>query len=113
MRFALCLLAALPLSAATGIAGKWTLEGDVQGNPIAMTCTMEQSAEAKITGNCTINNEQTVPVTGTAKDAKFTFTFTASGYTLTYTGTVEGDTMKGGIEVAGTDGTFSGKRAAN
>jgi hypothetical protein len=32
-------------------------------------------------------------------------------YTLTYTGRMQGDSLAGDIEVAGTSGTFSGKRA--
>jgi hypothetical protein len=32
------------------------------------------------------------------------------GYTLTYSGTVEGDSMNGDIEVAGATGKFTGKR---
>jgi hypothetical protein len=34
-----------------------------------------------------------------------------SRYTLNYSGTLEGETISGDIEVAGTTGTFSGKRA--
>ncbi len=39
------------------------------------------------------------------------FSVTISGYTLNYSGKVEGDTVAGGIEVAGATGTFSGRRA--
>lgn len=113
MRFALLVLAALPLAAADGVSGKWNLEGDVQGNPVNLSCTVEQKADAKLTGKCTLADGQTVDVSGEAKDEKIKFSFTASGYTLNYDGTVQGDTMKGGIEVSGASGTFSGKRAAN
>jgi hypothetical protein len=51
-------------------------------------------------------------IAGTAKDADFKFSFTVQGYTLTYTGTVEGDAMSGEIEVAGPYGKFTGKRSS-
>ena len=39
----------LPLAAATlsarDLAGKWTMEGDVQGNPVNLACTVEQAAD--------------------------------------------------------------------
>jgi hypothetical protein len=50
-------------------------------------------------------------IEGTTKDAAFKFSFTVQGYTLTYSGTIEGDTVNGDIEVAGVTGKFSGKRA--
>ncbi len=58
------------------------------------------------------------PVTGTLKGAAITFSVKVKAQdqdmTITYTGTIEGDTMKGkvGFGDAG-DGTFTGKRSAN
>jgi hypothetical protein len=53
----------------------------------------------------------TSELTGTAKGTDIRFSITVSGYTLTYTGKMQGDSLAGDIEVAGTSGTFSGKRA--
>lgn len=114
MRFALLILAALPLAAASDLSGKWTLEGDVQGNPVNLSCSVQQKADAKLTGKCTLSNGDTVDLAGDVSEQKIKFSFTTpSGYTLEYSGTVQGDSMKGGIEVSGASGTFTGKRAAN
>jgi hypothetical protein len=93
------------------LSGNWTIDGDVQGNPVGLTCTIQQAADLKIAGKCVINGSENADIEGTAKDATFKFAFTVQGYTLTYTGTVEGETMTGDIEVAGTNGKFSGKRS--
>jgi hypothetical protein len=117
MRLALFGLAALRLAAADGLAGKWAIEADIVGNAVNMNCSFEQNAEAKIAGKCTLASSQsseTVTVAGEAKGEKFTFSLTtASGYTLHYTGALQGDVIKGEIEVSGASGTFTGKRAAS
>src|SRR5262245_55632310 len=100
-----------PTGAAADLSGNWTIDGDVQGNPVNLTCAVQQSADAKLTGKCTINGADTTEIEGAAKDATFKFAFTVQGYTLTYTGTVEGETMSGDIEVAGASGKFNGKRS--
>jgi hypothetical protein len=104
----------LPLAAAgiaaADLSGNWTIDGDVQGNPVNLTCVVQQ-ADAKIAGKCQVNGMEATEIEGTAKDAAFKFAFTVQGYTLTYSGTLEGDTMTGDIEVAGATGKFSGKRS--
>ena len=106
----LTLLTLLPGHVVRDLSGNWTIDGDVQGNPVNMTCAVQQSADLKITGKCVINGADNTEIEGTAKDASFKFSFTVQGYTLTYTGTVDGDTMNGDIEVAGVTGKFTGKR---
>lgn len=96
--------------AAADLSGNWTLDGDVQGNPVAMACAMTQ-ADTKLTGKCLINGTEQTEIEGTAQDSSFKFTFTVQGYTLTYTGSIEGETISGDIEVAGATGKFTGKRA--
>lgn len=116
MRLATAVLTIAMMTAATGamraadLSGKWTIDGDVQGNPVGLACTLQQSADATITGKCVVNGSENTDVEGAAKDATFKFTFTVQGYLLTYTGTTEGDSMSGDIEVAGVNGKFSGKR---
>ena len=94
---------------AADLSGNWTIDGDVQGNPVGLTCVIEQS-DAKIAGKCQVNGMEATEIDGAAKDAGFKFAFTVMGYTLTYSGTVEGDSMNGDIEVAGATGKFTGKR---
>ena len=50
-------------------------------------------------------------VSGAVKDTSVQFSFTVQGYTLTYSGKVDGETVAGTIEVAGASGMFSGSRA--
>ena len=102
-------LTSAALSAAD-LTGKWTIDGDVAGNPVNMECTVTQAADAKITGKCLLNGSEQTEIEGAAKDATFKFSFTVQGYTLTYTGTLDGETISGDIDVAGTTGKFSGKR---
>ena len=97
-------------AAADDFSGHWTFDGDVQGNAFTLNCTVKQGADAMLAGPCEVNGMAT-ELSGTAKDADVQFSVTVSGYTLNYTGKVQGDTMAGGIEVAGATGTFSGKRA--
>ena len=115
MRLATLLLTMVTLvpaaaDAADDFSGKWTIDGDVQGNFFTLTCAVKQGGEAGLSGQCEGNGTST-ELTGTAKDTDVQFTVTLSGYTLTYTGKVQGDTVSGGIQVAGASGTFSGKRA--
>ncbi len=113
MRFAWLILAALPMAAATDVSGKWTLNGDVMGNPIPMSCSFKQDAAAKVSGKCSANGEEVEVAAGKIDGQAITFSVTLSGYELTYNGSVEADSMKGDIAVAGVTGTFSGKREAN
>ena len=115
MRLAILLLAALLGAAANSAAaeemsGQWTIEGDVQGNQVNLNCTFAQSADAKLAGKCEVNGMDVTEIAGDVKDAEFKFSFTVAGYTLTYTGKRQGDTVGGDIEVAGVGGKFTGKR---
>ena len=116
MRFVILVLLALPLAAASDISGKWLIEGDVTGYPVILNCSFEQKADLKIVGKCTAKGgegTETLDISGAADGEKFKFSFTtSSGYTLEYTGTLQGDTIKGDIAVAGVTGTFTGKRSA-
>jgi hypothetical protein len=104
------LLVPTSAAAADDFSGRWTIDGDVQGNAFTLSCTVTQSAEASLGGQCEVNG-MTSELTGTAKDTDIRFSITVSGYTLTYAGRMQGDSLAGDIEVAGTSGTFSGRRA--
>ena len=104
------LVPAAVAAAADDFSGKWTIDGDVQGNFFTLNCALEQGAGADLSGTCE-GNGMSSELSGTVKDADVQFTVTLSGYTLTYTGKLAGDTVSGGIQVAGASGTFSGKRA--
>ena len=103
-------LATAGTAAADDFSGKWTIDGDVQGNAFTLNCTVTQGAETTLAGECEVNGMAS-ELTGTVKDTDLRFSITVSGYTLTYTGRLQGDSVAGDIEVAGASGTFSGKRA--
>jgi hypothetical protein len=113
-RAALTLFTMLVLAAgvaAADLSGKWTFEGDIQGNAVTLSCTVQQNAQAKLSGPCDINGQAQADLEGSVTDAAIQFSVTVQGYTLTYTGKVEGDSASGTIEVAGAGGTFAGTRA--
>jgi hypothetical protein len=113
MRFFILVLALPIAAAAPDLSGKWTIDGDVVGNPVSLNCAFQQSVEGKVAGKCGVNGMDPSEIAGDVKDAEFKFSFDTGGYTLTYTGTVQGDTVKGKIEVAGVTGTFTGTRVKN
>lgn len=104
------ILAPLRIAAATDVSGNWSIDGDVQGNPVNLSCVFAQDAAAKVTGKCDINGMENASIDGAIADTRLEFAFTAAGYTLTYTGIVADDTIAGDIAVAGVSGKFSGKR---
>lgn len=115
MRLATLVLMLLPLAgtarAADDFSGSWAMSGDVQGNPVNLDCAVTQAADATLGGRCQINGAESADIAGTVKDADVQFSFTVQGYTLTYTGKLEGERVSGVIEVAGVTGSFSGARS--
>lgn len=95
------------------VAGKWMMTVETQagtGNP---TFDLKQEG-SKITGQYAGQLGE-APVTGTVKGNEITFGFKVSGQgqemEVTYTGVVEGDTMKGKVSLGDFgEGTFTGKR---
>ncbi len=61
---------------AADLSGNWTIDGDVQGHPVGLTCAIAQSADAKIAGKCQVNGMEATEIEGAAKDAGFRFAFT-------------------------------------
>ena len=108
MKVAILLLAALQPPDGD-LTGKWTIEGDVQGNAVSLSCVVQEK-EATIAGTCEVNGMAAVNVAGDVKNTDFKFSFTVAGYTLTYTGSIQGDIVGGDIEVSGATGKFAGKR---
>ena len=117
MKILLSSVGALVLSAVvlaqTNVTGKWLL--DVQtdagtGNP---TITLKQDGEA-LTGRYSGQLGE-ADLKGTIKGNEFTFAFSGDmqgqQFTVTYKGTVDKDTMKGTLDLAGmATGTFTGKK---
>jgi hypothetical protein len=101
-----------PLSA----AGTWKVEGDVQGNPVKMTCVLAE-ADHKLTGTCTgAGDDPTArPLLGQVTDKglawRFDSQYQGTPITLTMTGELAtgGTKMNGSIAVSPFDayGTFA------
>jgi hypothetical protein len=96
------------------VTGVWALQIDLGGTTGTPTVTFKQDGE-KLTGTYSsqVLGEQTL--TGTVKGNKIDFGFMASfegnAVKVTYTGTVEKDTMKGEVSFGDMGGgTFTGKK---
>ena len=71
--FAALASSAVAFAADSKLAGKWTIEGDVQGYPIHDVCTLS-GPDTKLTGTCTMEG----------KDRETTGTFDGTTLTLNH-----------------------------
>jgi hypothetical protein len=95
------------------MTGTWLIESHHSAGVSTPTATITQAGE-KLTGKYVGSYGESV-ITGSIKDNKdFTFsteTGTEQKVTLVYTGTLEGDTIKGSLTMGEMgEGTFTGKR---
>jgi len=110
-------LVALPLAAQdkVDITGAWQLQIEIGGGTTGTpSVTFKQDGE-KLTGHYSSQVVGEHDITGSIKGNAFTFEFTASfdgnAVKVTYSGTVEKDTLKGTVKFGDLgDGTFSGKK---
>jgi|SRR6187399_243757 hypothetical protein len=96
------------------VAGKWALTVETSAGTGTPSVTFKQDGET-LTGDYSSQVFGEQKVTGTIKGNAITFGFKASfqgnDVTVTYTGTVEGATMKGKVILSGLgEGTFTGKK---
>ena len=97
------------------VTGKWALEVTTQAGGTTMPeVTLKQEGE-KLTGHYTSQALGDANVTGTIKGQQIEFSFNVEvqgfGLHVIYTGTVDGNTMKGKISLGELgDGTFTGKK---
>ena len=96
------------------VAGKWALTVETQAGTGTPSVEFTQDGET-LTGNYSSQVFGEQKVTGTIKGNAITFGFKASfqgsDVTVTYTGTVDGSTMKGTVTLSGLgEGTFTGKK---
>ena len=102
-------------AAPADVAGKWNLEVVTDQGSGTPTFTFEQDGE-KLTGHYSGFFGE-APVTGSIKGNAITFSIKVDvegqNMVITYSGTVDGDSMKGTIKFGDTGGaTFTGNRAA-
>lgn len=95
------------------VTGKWILDMQTDAGSGTPTVTLKQEGE-KLTGHYTGQLGDT-DITGSVKGSEFTFWFAGDAqgqqFKVTYSGTVEKDTMKGTVDLGGmASGTFTGKK---
>jgi hypothetical protein len=96
------------------VSGAWAIQIDLGGNTGTPTVTFKQDGE-KLSGTYSsqILGEQQLAGTikGTAIEFGFTASFEGNAVKVTYTGTVDKDTMKGTVAFGDMgSGTFTGKK---
>jgi hypothetical protein len=96
------------------VSGAWALQIDLGGNAGTPSVTFKQDGE-KLSGTYSSQVVGEQQITGTIKGNAITFGFQASfdgnAVKVTYTGTVEKDTMKGSVQFGDLgEGTFTGKK---
>ena len=97
------------------ITGTWVLTVETGGGSGQPTVTFKQDGE-KLTGHYSSQTLGEADFTGTVKGNAVQFTFNANAQgteiDVAYAGTVDGDSMKGTVNMAGgqLSGTFTGKK---
>ena len=110
---AVVVFSSLTLAAQSNVTGKWVLDVQTDAGTGTPTITLKQDGE-KLTGHYSGQLGE-AELTGTIKGNAITFGFQGdlqgTAAKVTYTGTVEKDTMKGTVDLAGmATGTFTGKK---
>jgi hypothetical protein len=114
----LALVAALAMPAAAqgaNVTGKWVFDVQTGGGSGQPTVTFKQDGE-KLTGHYSSQTLGEADFTGTVKGNAIQFTFNAEAQgqqiDVAYSGTVDGNTMKGTVNMAGGQltGSFTGKK---
>ena len=94
---------------ATDVSGKWNMKVETSAGSGTPVFVLKQAGET-ITGSYTGQLGEAA-VTGTLKDKAIKLEFKAGEYNVTYTGTVESNTMKGKLTIGDVaEGTFSGTK---
>jgi hypothetical protein len=104
------LLSTFSVSAqALDVSGKWNMKVELSVGTGAPVFVLKQAGET-ITGTYTGQLGESA-VTGTLKEKAIKLEFKAGEYNVIYTGSVEGNTMKGKVAIGDVaEGTFSGTK---
>jgi hypothetical protein len=107
-------LPARPAAQGINVSGEWAITVNTDGGPIPATLVLKQEGE-KVTGS--IRSEQgELQLEGTMKEKTLSFSFVypapdGSNLTITMSGTVEGDEIKGTADFGGMgSGDWSAKK---
>ena len=101
------------LAADVNVTGEWTMTVETQAGSGSPTFSLKQEG-ANVTGSYKGQFGE-APVTGTVSGNEVTLKYSVEGggqsMTVVYTGTVDGNTMKGKVSLGDFgDGTFTGKK---
>ena len=111
---ALLLFASLP-AWADDVSGVWKVDGLIADHPITPTCTLKQT-DKQISGSCQVSDHvQTIEGSVNEKQVtwKYDQQYEGTVYTLTYTGTLDSNTLIKGTVTADpsdTSGDFTAKK---
>lgn len=103
MFLALAIASVMHLAPADTAQDRWRVEGDVQGFPIRMTCTVNV-VDTALTGNCVPDDGGSMEIRGTVEGERVTFShdgeYEGQPLTALYTGTAESEgEVRGTIDV--------------
>jgi hypothetical protein len=107
----LCVLTLVVVTAQdkVNVTGTWVFQVETSAGSGSPTFTFKQDGET-LTGKYSGQFGE-ADVKGTIKGNKIEFSFEAGGGVVVYTGTIEGGTMKGKVDLAGqAEGTWTAKR---
>ena len=114
--FGLVATLAMPAAAqGVNVTGKWVFDVQTGGGSGQPTVTFKQDGE-KLTGHYSSQTLGEADFTGSVKGTAIQFTFNAEAQgqqiDVAYSGTVDGNTMKGTVNMAGGQltGSFTGKK---
>jgi hypothetical protein len=92
------------------ITGTWNMSVETSAGSGTPTFVLKQEGDTLITGTYSGQLGE-APVKGTIKGNDVRLEFNISGNLIEYTGTVDGDNMKGRVKLGSmAEGTFTGKR---
>ena len=93
------------------IDGTWKLTVETSAGSGTPTMVLKQNGETEITGTYTGRFGE-MPVKGKRDGNKFTISFEVQGTEITYSGTLDGNTMQGTMKMGEMgEGTFKGSRS--
>ncbi|GEO11251.1 hypothetical protein [Segetibacter aerophilus] len=106
----LLLFSTLSVSAqAIDVSGKWNMKVETSAGSGTPIFVLKQAGE-KISGTYTGQLGE-APVSGTLKEKAIKLEFKVGDYNVVYTGTIEGNTMKGKVAIGdAAEGTFTGTK---
>jgi hypothetical protein len=108
---------AAPADAPADFSGVWSFAGEVQGVEVTETCTLTQSADAKVAGSCDTSAGGKFDAAGAVTGKTLIFhhggQYNGTDLVMTYTGKVGSDGIVTGtidVDPFGVSGSFTAKK---